>query len=123
MTRILFCSRILTHKMQPIPLEFTAMFHQYFQMGNRLRKHYLSPSVLFCLVTGRFVPPIHRKNLYSLQYSMLPARRASVTEIWEALNSLPAKKPVGYHSYGPAANATTLSGRRHLNGRATRGLM
>lgn len=109
--------------LKPIPLEFTAMFHQYFQMGNRLRKHYLSPSVLFCLVTGRFVPPIHRKNLYSLQYSMLPARRASVTEIWEALNSLPAKKPVGYHSYGPAANATTLSGRRHLNGRATRGLM
>lgn len=108
--------------LKPIPLEFTAMFHQYFQMGNRLRKHYLSPRVLFCLVTGRFVPPIHRKNLYSLQYSMLPARRASVTEIWEALNSLPAKKPVGYHSYGPTANVTTLNGRRHMNGRAARGL-
>ncbi|KAJ8130518.1 hypothetical protein O1611_g3112 [Lasiodiplodia mahajangana] len=35
--------------LKPVPLEFSAMFHQYFQMGNRLRKHYLSPRVLFCL--------------------------------------------------------------------------
>ena len=97
------------------------MFRQYSQMGNRLRKHYLSPRVLFCLVTGRFVPPIHRKNLYSLQYSMLPARRAGITEIWEALNSLPAKKPVGSQTYTPAANVILLNGRRHMNGRATRG--
>ncbi|KAJ2970767.1 hypothetical protein NUW58_g9596 [Xylaria curta] len=90
--------------LKPVPLEFSAMFHQYFQMGNRLRKHYLSPRVLFGLVTGRFVPPIHRKNLYSLQYSMLPARRA------------------GLHSYKLAANATMLNGRRQMNGRATRGL-
>ncbi|KAI1435839.1 N-acetylglucosaminyl transferase component [Xylaria sp. CBS 124048] len=108
--------------LKPVPLKFSAMFHQYFQMGNRLRKHYLSPRVLFCLVTGRFVPPIHRKNLYSLQYSMLPTRRAGVGEIWEALNSLPAKKPVGSQSYGVAVNTTTLNGgRRHMNGRATRG--
>ncbi|KAI0399452.1 N-acetylglucosaminyl transferase component [Xylaria palmicola] len=99
-----------------------AMFYQYFQMGNRLRKHYLSPRVLFCLVTGRFVPPIHRKNLYSLQYSMLPARRAGIMEIWEALNSLPAKKPLRLHSYSVAANAATLNGRRQMNGRAVRGL-
>lgn len=97
------------------------MFHQYFQMGNRLRKHYLSPRVLSCLVTGRFVPPIHRKNLYSLQYSMLPARRAGIMEIWEALNSLPARKPVRLHSYGLATNTTMLNGRRQMNGRATRG--
>ncbi|KAI0506405.1 n-acetylglucosaminyl transferase component GPI1 [Xylaria bambusicola] len=108
--------------LKPIPLEFSAMFRQYSQMGNRLRKHYLSPRVLFCLVTGRFVPPIHRKNLYSLQYSMLPARRAGITEIWEALNSLPAKKPIGSQSYGLARNVTMLNGRRHMNGRATRGL-
>ncbi|KAI1280230.1 N-acetylglucosaminyl transferase component [Xylaria sp. FL0933] len=106
----------------PVPLEFSAMFHQYFQMGNRLRKHYLSPRVLFCLVTGRFVPPIHRKNLYSLQYSMLPARRAGIMDIWEALNSLPAKQPVGSQSYGLAPNIATLNGRRYMNGRATRGL-
>ncbi|KAI1352066.1 N-acetylglucosaminyl transferase component [Xylaria sp. FL0043] len=108
--------------LKPVPLEFSAMFHQYFQMGNRLRKHYLSPRVLFCLVTGRFVPPIHRKNLYSLQYSMLPARRAGIMDIWEALNSLPAKQPVGSQSYGLAPNIATLNGRRHMNGRATRGL-
>ncbi|KAI0414337.1 n-acetylglucosaminyl transferase component GPI1 [Xylaria grammica] len=107
---------------KPVPLEFSAMFRQYFQMGNRLRKHYLSPRVLFCLVTGRFVPPIHRKNLYSLQYSMLPARRAAITEIWEALNSLPAKKPIGLHSYGLTTNTAMLNGRRQMNGRATRGL-
>ncbi|KAI1756175.1 n-acetylglucosaminyl transferase component GPI1 [Xylaria castorea] len=108
--------------LKPVPLEFSAMFHQYFQMGNRLRKHYLSPGVLFCLVTGRFVPPIHRKNLYSLQYSMLPSRRAGIMEIWEALNSLPAKKPVGLHPYALTTNASMLNGRRQMNGRATRGL-
>ncbi|KAH9905929.1 Gpi1-domain-containing protein [Xylariomycetidae sp. FL2044] len=110
--------------LQPTPLTFTAMFHQYFQMGNRIRKHYLSPRVLFCLMTGRFVPPIHRKNLYSLQYSMLPARRAGILEMWEALNSLPAKKrPVKLYPYGLTTNTntTTLNGgrRQHMNGRAT----
>ena len=61
------------------------MFSQYFALGHRLRKHYLSPRVFLCLVTGRFVPPIHRKNLYSLQYSMLPARRAGIREVWARL--------------------------------------
>ncbi|KAI0475537.1 N-acetylglucosaminyl transferase component-domain-containing protein [Xylariaceae sp. FL0804] len=111
--------------LKPVPLKFTAMFHQYFQMGNRIRKHYLSPRVLFCLVTGRFVPPIHRRNLYSLQYSMLPARRAGILEMWEALNSLPAKKrPVKLHPYGVTTN-TNMNGRsRHhgtANGRARGG--
>ena len=68
------------------------MFHQYFQMGHRIRKHYLSPRVVLCLLTGKFVPPLNRKNLYSLQYSMLPARRAGVMEMWTAVNSLPAQK-------------------------------
>ncbi|KAI9843088.1 MAG: phosphatidylinositol N-acetylglucosaminyltransferase subunit gpi1 [Sclerophora amabilis] len=68
--------------LKSVPLSFRAMFHQYFQLGHRLRKHYLSPGVILCLATGRFVPPIHRKNLYSLQYSMLPARRASIPEVW-----------------------------------------
>ncbi|CAJ2509577.1 Uu.00g146030.m01.CDS01 [Anthostomella pinea] len=108
--------------LKPTPLKFRAMFHQYFQMGSRIRKHYLSPRVLFCLVTGRFVPPIHRQNLYSLQYSMLPARRAGIMEMWEALNSLPAKKrPVKLHPYGVTTNVN-MNGRRHMNGRTTREL-
>lgn len=76
----------------PIPLSFKAMFHQYFQMGSRIRKHYLAPRVLLCLLTGKFVPPINRKNLYSLQYVMLPGRRAGIWEMWEALKSLPPLK-------------------------------
>lgn len=68
-----------------IPLPLRAMFDQYFQLGHRLRKHYLSPRVIFCLMTGRFVPPIHRRNLYSMQYSMLPARRAGMAEVWAML--------------------------------------
>ena len=70
---------------QSIPLSLRAMFDQYFQLGHRLRKHYLAPRVIFCLMTGRFVPPIHRRNLYSMQYSMLPARRAGMSEVWAML--------------------------------------
>lgn len=70
---------------QSIPLSLRAMFDQYFQLAHRLRKHYLSPRVILCLVTGRFVPPIHRRNLYSMQYSMLPARRAWMAEVWAQL--------------------------------------
>lgn len=61
------------------------MFDQYFQLGHRLRRHYLAPRVIFCLVTGRFVPPIHRRNLYSMQYSMLPAHRLGMAEVWSLL--------------------------------------
>lgn len=61
------------------------MFHQYLQMAHRIRKHYLSPTVLLCLVTGRLVPPMDRKNLYSLQYSMLPVRRPGIWEMWGVL--------------------------------------
>lgn len=61
------------------------MFHQYLQMAHRIRKHYLSPTVLLCLFTGRLVPPMDRKNLYSLQYSMLPARRPGIWEMWGVL--------------------------------------
>jgi phosphatidylinositol glycan class Q protein len=62
------------------------MLNEYFQLGNRIRKHYVSPGVILCLVTGRFVPPIHRKNLYSLQYSMLPKQRVSIPELWAKLS-------------------------------------
>ncbi|OKL59263.1 hypothetical protein UA08_05564 [Talaromyces atroroseus] len=68
-----------------MPLSLRAMFDQYFQLGHRLRKHYISLSVILCLVTGQFVPPIHRRNLYSMQYSMLPAHRAGMFEVWNRL--------------------------------------
>ncbi|KAK2808342.1 hypothetical protein FQN50_004727 [Emmonsiellopsis sp. PD_5] len=71
--------------LQSVPLSLRQMFDQYFQLGHRLRKHYLSPSVILCLVTGRFVPPIHRRNMYSLQYSMLPAQRVGIVEVWSRL--------------------------------------
>ncbi|RDL32540.1 N-acetylglucosaminyl transferas-like protein component Gpi1 [Venustampulla echinocandica] len=73
--------------LKSVPLTFRDMFHQYFQLSQRIRKHYLSPRVLLCLATGKFVPPIHRKNLYSLQYSMLPARRADIGSMWNALTA------------------------------------
>lgn len=63
----------------------TQTFTQYSHLGHRLRKHYLSPRVFLYLISGQFVPPIHRKNLYSLQYSMLPAHRVSMEELWRLL--------------------------------------
>ena len=85
------------------------MFDQYFQLGHRIRKHYLSPSVALCLVTGRFVPPIHRKNLYSLQYSMLPARRSSIAELWTRMTEV-STRPVA-NGPGKVPNGLSL-GRR-----------
>lgn len=73
------------NKPQSVPLPFSQTFSQYAQLEHRIRKHYLSPRVFFRLFTGRFVPPIHRKSLYSLQYSMLPARRIPVMELWRLL--------------------------------------
>ncbi|KAF5679068.1 n-acetylglucosaminyl-phosphatidylinositol biosynthetic gpi1 [Fusarium circinatum] len=103
--------------LKSIPLTFRIMFNQYFQMANRIRKHYLSPKVFFCLLTGKFVPPINRKNLYSLQYSMLPARRATIWEMWRALNTetRPAKRmPLPYIPPLPNAGRRTSA----TNGRA-----
>lgn len=97
----------LTNKLQSVPLTFRAMFHQYFQLGHRIRKHYLSPRVLLCLATGKFVPPIHRKNLYSLQYSMLPARRAGIMDMWHALT---AENPRKLGLFDIRANTRKLNG-------------
>jgi phosphatidylinositol glycan class Q protein len=104
------------------------MFHQYFQMGHRIRKHYLAPRVLLCLLTGKFVPPLNRKVLYSLQYSMLPARRAGVVEMWNAVNSLPDnnnKKGVGTGA-GPQIQIPVLANGKmypsnYTGGRSGRG--
>lgn len=84
------------------------MFDQYFQLGHRLRKHYLSPRVIFCLVTGRFVPPIHRRNLYSMQYSMLPAQRAGMNEVWSMLTE--PKKGNGNNGRFSSAAGTAGNG-------------
>ena len=89
------------------------MFNEYFELGNRLRKHYLSLGVFLCLVTGRFVPPIHRKNLYSLQYSMLPARRAGIVELWTKLTEQGPRSGGG----APAMNGYGgLAGKKISNG-------
>lgn len=101
--------------LQSIPLSFSAMFHQYSQVAHRIRKHYLSPAVLLRLLTGQFVPPINRKNLYSLQYSMLPAKRATAWEMWHALNmKLPLKKkptPLPPMAWPPSGSKRTMAGR------------
>jgi phosphatidylinositol glycan class Q protein len=104
--------------LKSIPLDFRAMFQQYFQLGHRIRAHYLSPRVLLCLFTGKFVPPIHRKNLYSLQYSMLPAQRATVWQMWDALSASPVK-PKTELGYGYGG----ITGRRWpVNGAVNGGL-
>ena len=81
------------------------MFDQYFQLGARIRKHYLSARVVFYLATGQFVPPIHRKNLYSLQYSMLPAHRADIGEVW---NRLTEERPPYSNGHVKIPNGTYM---------------
>ncbi|KAK7527950.1 N-acetylglucosaminyl transferase component Gpi1 [Phyllosticta citriasiana] len=103
--------------LKSVPLSFWAMFHQYSQLGTRIRKHYISPGVFLCLVTGRFVPPIHRKNLYSLQYSMLPARRASILELWARLTE-DNDKDHHHHSH----NYYYSNDKKLKDGRRTSGL-
>lgn len=69
------------------PLPLGAMFKQYSRLGSRLKRHYVSARVILCLLTGKAVPPIHRRNLYSMQYSMLPTKRAGVKEVWMRLTT------------------------------------
>ena len=68
-----------------VPLSLHQIFAQYSHIASRIRKHYLSPKVVFRLVTGRFVPPLGRGEMYGLQYSMLPRNRVSVGEVWRGL--------------------------------------
>jgi phosphatidylinositol glycan class Q protein len=68
------------------PLSIRQIFEQYFQLWARIRRHYLSPKVMFRLLTGRFVPPLGRNEMYGLQYSALPRDRATVGEVWTSLN-------------------------------------
>ncbi|KPI35179.1 N-acetylglucosaminyl-phosphatidylinositol biosynthetic protein gpi1 [Cyphellophora attinorum] len=68
------------------PLSLRQIFEEYFQLGSRIRKHYLSANVVFRLLTGRFVPPLGRDEMYGLQYSVLPRHRIGVAEMWKILN-------------------------------------
>ena len=68
------------------PLSLRQIFEQYFQLWARIRQHYLSPKVVFRLLTGRFVPPLGRSEMYGLQYSVLPRERATVAEVWKSLS-------------------------------------
>ena len=94
---------------QSVPLPLRALFDQYFQLGHRIRKHYLSPTVILLLVTGQFLPPIHRKSLYSLQYSMLPAQRADVVEVWTRLTEQRSRTA---KEYAKLPNGTTMQRNR-----------
>lgn len=98
-----------------MPLPLSQTFAQYAQLGTRIRKHYLLPRVFLCLVSGQFVPPIHRKNLYSLQYSMLPVQRVSIAEMWRLLTS--GKDGVETNGHVP----TPAAGNGHVKGRYGRG--
>lgn len=98
-------------KLKSVPLPLSQTFGQYAQLGHRLRKHYFSARVLLGLVSGHFVPPIHRKSLYSLQYSMLPAQRVGMSELWQLLSEL-VDEGGGGHSSG--ANGVSSNG--HVTG-------
>jgi phosphatidylinositol glycan class Q protein len=65
--------------------------------------------VIFCLFTGRFVPPIHRRNLYSMQYSMLPAHRAGMAEVWSLLTQ-PRKTNSGSSGSSSMGGVTAANG-------------
>lgn len=70
------------------PLSLRQIFAQYFQLGARIRKHYLSPKVVFRLLTGRFVPPLGRDEMYGLQYSVLPRERVRIADVWSGLTEV-----------------------------------
>jgi phosphatidylinositol N-acetylglucosaminyltransferase subunit Q len=70
------------------PLSIRQIFSQYFQLGSRIQKHYLSPTVFSKLLTGRFIPPISRDSMYQMQYTVLPRTRVAVSELWKRLTEI-----------------------------------
>lgn len=96
-------TKLTVAKSTPLPLR--AIFHEYFNFGNRITKHYLSPKVFLGFGTGTFVPPLHRKNLYGLQYSQLPAKRVGIVELW---NRLKAAQPKAKGTYGSTGTNGTI---------------
>jgi phosphatidylinositol glycan class Q protein len=72
------------------PLSIRQIFLQYFQLGSRIQKHYLSPKVVYRLLTGQFIPPISRESMYQMQYTVLPRKRVSVSDVWKELTAIDA---------------------------------
>ncbi|KAI1619822.1 N-acetylglucosaminyl transferase component-domain-containing protein [Exophiala viscosa] len=93
-----FTTSVAYISLSSTPLSLRQIFEQYFQLGARIRRHYLSPKVIFRLLTGRFVPPLGRSEMYGLQYSVLPRERATISEVWNSLGEMQtaqAGTPVG----------------------------
>jgi len=81
--------------LKAVPLGFSEIFQQYFELGRRLRAHYLSYEVMTCLLMGHFVPAIQREQLYDLQYAMLPKVRIGIVEMWKRMNQVGQQKEKG----------------------------
>ncbi|CAN6601121.1 phosphatidylinositol N-acetylglucosaminyltransferase subunit Gpi1p [Trichomonascus vanleenenianus] len=73
--------------LQPVPLSFTNMFHQYNIVIERIRLHYASFGVIKRLLTGQFVP-IKRSKLYGLLYSMLPEERFPINTLYRDMKNM-----------------------------------
>ncbi|KAG5439943.1 hypothetical protein PCANB_000225 [Pneumocystis canis] len=67
--------------LRSIPLSLESIFCQYSRLAQRLKCYYFSKQIITNLVRGIIVSPIPREKLYSLQYSMLPENRISITEL------------------------------------------
>lgn len=99
--------------LKSVPLSLRVMFQPYFELGDRIIKHYFSPRVLLYLASGQQVPPIHRRNLYSLQYSMLPEHRSGISELWQKLTE---QTSVHAQETAPRSYASMQSERVIMNG-------
>ncbi|KAK5099504.1 pig-Q [Exophiala xenobiotica] len=107
-------------RLSSTPLSIRQIFEQYFQLGGRIRKHYLSPKVVFRLLTGRFVPPLGRGEMYGMQYSVLPRERADMSEVWKGL--FEKQKEQSTNAFDPDGNVfgDGLRGLANIRGNARR---
>jgi phosphatidylinositol N-acetylglucosaminyltransferase subunit Q len=100
------------------PLSIRQIFSQYSQLGARIRQHYLSPKVVFRLLTGRFVPPLRREEMYGLQYSVLPRERVSIAEVWKGLTEADSTNiaPLYQKGLGHKDRRSSFSSFGHMHG-------
>lgn len=68
------------------PIGLGHIFYQYNMVAKRFAQHYYSFRVLHGLLVGRVVT-VQRSRLYSLLYSTLPAKRSSLRELYDRLQS------------------------------------
>ncbi|KAL2399045.1 N-acetylglucosaminyl-phosphatidylinositol biosynthetic protein gpi1 [Exophiala dermatitidis] len=105
-------------RLSSTPLSLRHIFEQYFQLWARIRQHYLSPKVILRLLTGRFVPPLGRSEMYGLQYSVLPRERATVSEVWKILSATSSSETnstTGTSGSNSATHRTSSSTRSGLD--------